>query len=36
MMAGEALVLFEVDICVPAQQFRIEYSLIEKGASIRF
>src|SRR5690606_22716860 len=31
MMAGEALVLFEVDICVPAQQFRIEYSLIEKG-----
>jgi len=31
MMAGETLVLFEVDICVPAQQFRIEYSLIEKG-----
>lgn len=30
-MAGDALVLFEVDVCVPAQQFRIEYVLIEKG-----
>lgn len=30
-MAGNALVLFEVDVCVPAQQFRIEYVLIEKG-----
>lgn len=31
MMAGDALVLFEVNVCVPAQQFRIEYTLIEKG-----
>lgn len=30
-MAGDALVLFEVDVCVPAQQFRIEYTLIKKG-----
>ena len=31
MMAGDALVLFEVNVCVPAQQFRIENTLIEKG-----
>lgn len=30
-MTTEALVLFEFDICVPAQQFRIEYTLVEQG-----
>lgn len=30
-MPDDVLVLFELDVCVPAQQFRIEYTLIEKG-----
>lgn len=30
-MTTEALVLFELDISIPVQQFRIEYTLVEQG-----
>lgn len=30
-MASNPIVLFELDVAVPAQQFRIEYTLVDKG-----
>ena len=30
-METTPIVLFELDVAVPAQQFRIEYTLVDKG-----
>lgn len=30
-MADQSLAIFEFDVCVPAQKFRIEYTLVEHG-----